>query len=166
MLIPACDEKIVLKKLGRDAAYTFKGLHKTADWLEITQKWLLLVPIVLSIAIIAFDSFIARFDSNVLIVVSLAITIYVILTQREYDKKDDLRKLANEFKSLFDELLTKYCQDGDLDLNKLNEEANLLRLRTANLPISLIGYLWCKFCINREMDLNWTKEKQENSFKG
>lgn len=161
MLTPTCEEEIILQKLGVDTAYTFKGLYKTADWLEFTQKWLLLIPIVLSVAVFIFQPFTSGLIINILVFVGLVITIYVILTQRDYDKKKAIRELANEFKTLYDKLFADYCGNEKPDLKELAKEANQLRLRTAELPVSWIGYLLCRIYINREMDLAWTERKIE-----
>jgi hypothetical protein len=157
--------KEILQKIGRDTAHTFKGLYKTADWLEFTQKWLLLIPIVLSLAVLIFEAFIPTFAVKVLILVSLVITVYVILTQREYDKIQDLRRLANEFKTVYDKSFMKYSRNDDGDLEELLEEEDRLRIQTAALPISWVGNLLCRLLIDKEMDLDWAKPKQEEAQK-
>ncbi|MDY0178158.1 MAG: hypothetical protein RBR85_02860 [Bacilli bacterium] len=152
-------QKKVLQRIGEDTAYTFKGLHKTADWLNIEYKIYLTLPIVFSIIVLGFDDYFGSFTLKVIAVVSLVFTFMVIKNQNEYEKINTYRQLADKYKCLHDKAETYYYEDNEINLIELqNTKANYSKELNEH-PISMIGRFWSKKVIEEEMNLKWIKEE-------
>jgi hypothetical protein len=155
---PNYSEKRVLQELAIDAAYTFKGLHKTADSLEITRRLFLMIPIAFSVIVLIFQSDVPAIVISVLAALSLLVTIFVLLNEKEYDKTRAYRELANKFKTIYDELRVKYDTSDPSNLDALTKRINDLRLETSEFPVSRVGRVWSKLTISGEMNLDWTRK--------
>lgn len=151
------DSEENLKSMAENVAYTFKGLYKTSDWLELNFKVFLICPIILSIGILVFDTILPKIFLDVLAFLSLASTIYLVCNQKEYEKINDYRNLANEFKTIYDELEMKFKSSNISGLKELNEKISELNKRTSELSISRMGRYLSKRVINEEMNLEWLK---------
>lgn len=149
------DNEKYLKSMAENVAYTFKGLYKTSDWLENSYKILLIFPIILCIGILAFDLYLPKIALDILAFLSLASTIYLVCNQKEYEKINDYRELANEFKSIYDELEMQYKSANISGLKEINGKIGELNKKTSELSISLMGRFLSKRAIEKEMNLDW-----------
>ena len=73
-----------IKKIAEDSAYTFKGLHKTADWFDLSSKLYLTIPILFSIISLGFDSHLHPVILKILAVISMFTTSLVFINQNKY----------------------------------------------------------------------------------
>jgi len=92
------NQEKILQKIGKDTAYTFKGLHKTADILQFQYKLYLIVPIIFSIISLGFSDDLPDVVLKMLAVIALVSTCCAIVNQKEYEKITSYRKLADEYK--------------------------------------------------------------------
>jgi hypothetical protein len=76
------NEKSLIQRLGEDTAYTFKGLHKQADWSDKKYKLYLSVPIIFSIVSLGFDEEIASLALKCIAVLSLIVTVFALMDQK------------------------------------------------------------------------------------
>lgn len=148
--------KQVLQKLGENAAYTFKGLYKTSDWLECIYRLCVAVPFLLSF--LTLGDLVHGILAKVLAVASLMFSVALIANQNSFSAITEYRRLANEFKAIYDEIERKYhCRDFT-ELESLSKRFQQLLKETSGFPISRVGYWWARRVITREMDLNWIHE--------
>lgn len=148
--------KELLQKLGDNAAHTFKGLYKTSDCLEITYKLYVAVPFLFSLLMLA--DLVGGILARVLAVISLMFSIMLIINQNSFSAITEYRKLANQFKKVYDQLEQKYHRREFAGLDDIYKRLSELMDETSRLPISRMGRWWSKRVINREMDLRWIYE--------
>ncbi len=149
------NEEIHLKRLAEDCAYTFKGLYKTADWLKLEYKLYLAVPIIFSIISLGFEDMMSPFTLKLMAVLSMVFTSLALMNQEEYTKIEKYMQLANEYKTIYDELESAYHKRDFKSLDTYREKIKKLREKTSKYPINMIGRLWSKNRIKDEMDLEW-----------
>ncbi len=99
-----CNEQKILQELGEDAAYTFKGLYKTADWLRLEYKILLFITLSFSIIVLGFDDSLPGLWVKILSVMALIASVWLLINQKEYEKVEDYMRLADKYKNLFDRI--------------------------------------------------------------
>lgn len=145
-----------IKKLAEDAAYTFKGLHKTADYYEISSKGYLTIPILFSIINLGFDAYLNTVVLKILAIISLFATTLVLFNQKKYPLIEEYRKLANQFKEQYDLLEIMFNnRDHNSEINEPRNTIATLNQKTTKLPVSLLGRLWSRRVIKKEMNLKW-----------
>jgi len=149
------DKEIYLKRLAEDCAYTFKGLYKTADWLKLEYKLYLAVPIIFSIVSLGFEEMISSFPLKILAVLSMVLTSLALMHQEEYTKIEKYTQLANNYKSLYDEIEADYHKRDFENIDGYQQKVKELREQTSKYPINMIGRWWSKKRIESEMDLKW-----------
>jgi len=151
------NDKKILKRIGEDCAYTFKGLHKTADILELEYKLYLIIPIAFSIISLGFSEDIPILILKVLAVTSLISTCYLIINQKEYEKITAYRKLANEYKKIYDKVENNFHKDNFDNIDEIQKEKDELSNNRNELTIISKAYEKTKNTIQQEMNLDWLK---------
>lgn len=160
MLNQTCKKK--LQRLGEDVAYTFKGLYKTADSIDFLYNIFLIIPVILSVLCLGFEENLPHWIIKIVSCLSL-IAVFILLFKKKYfseNKIERYRKLANEYKDIYDEIESYYysCNENE-DINKnidsIMNKISKLRQKTVELPINILGRFLSKRKINEEMDLGW-----------
>lgn len=146
---------ILLKRLGEDTAYTFKGLYKESDWLELKYKLYLSIPIIFSIVSLGFDQEINPLYLKILAVASLIFTVLVLLGQKRYENIDSYRKVADEVKIIYDKSEKYFVLEEVDQYEELSKEWENLRKKMVTLPVGVIGRKLSKIRIKKEMNLSW-----------
>ncbi len=151
------NQQKILQRIGEDTAYTFKGLHKTADILQFQYKLYLIVPIVFSIISLGFSDDFNETLLKVLAVVSLISTCCAIINQKEYEKITSYRKLANEYKKIYDEAENNFHNNIFDKSIEIQIKKDMLSNNRNELTIIDKAYKKTKVTINTEMNLEWLK---------
>lgn len=149
------NEKQLLRRLGEDSAYTFKGLHKQADLLDIKYKFYLFLPIVFSIVSIGFDEEIPPLILKFIAVVSLTGSVLALINQKDFEKSGGYRALADQVKSLYEKIEISYHLGDFSRFNSLSTEWDELRKKFKDYPIGSRAYKRTQKNIKQEMNLNW-----------
>ena len=144
-----------LKRLGEDTAYTFKGLYKESDWLEWRYRLYLSVPIVMSIVSLVFSQALPELGVKILSAISLISVFLALLGQKRFKSVDSYRHLANEIKTIYDRAETAYHLEETINIIELREQWDILRKRTQQYSIGIIGRYLSKRAIKNEMNLSW-----------
>ena len=155
MLPQNCKKRKILKELGEDAAYTFKGLYKTADWLRLEFKILVLITLLFSLIILGFGDNIPDTWSKILSITALIASIWLLINQGKYEKVKDYMRLANQFKNLYDKIRNSYYSGHFKNIPDFQNEMVKLRRKTHKYPIGKIARWWSKYVIKDEMNLEW-----------
>ena len=151
--------RYLYQRLGEDAAYTFKGLHKEADWLEWKYKILLIVPIIFSITSLGFSDAVPTLFIKILSIVSLVFTIMALVDQKKLERIDSYRLLADEMKIIYD-LAEEFChKELESEYESLKNKWIQTRKEMANHPIGIVARIMSKRVIKEEMNLKWLGEK-------
>ena len=153
-----CSKQKILQELGEDAAYTFKGLYKTADWLRLECKILLFITLLFSIIILGFDNS-SSIYTKILSIVALIASVWLLVNQKEYEKVEDYMRLADEYKNLFDEIRNTYYSKDLKNIKDLQQKINNLRKKSHEYPIGKIARWWSEIVIKKEMNLGWIYEE-------
>lgn len=146
---------IPLQRLGEDCAYTFKGLHKTADWLEVQYKLYLAIPILFSIVALGFDEEISSLWLKGFAVASLAFTMLALLGQHRFEKVGTYRRLADKVKSIYDRAEVAYHDQDKAKHAEVRSEWERLKPALSQHNISWMGRWRSKRVIKQEMNLQW-----------
>ena len=144
-----------LQRMGEDIAYTFKGLHKTADELQFKSKMYLVVPIIFSIVMLGFSEELNEIVLKSLAVISLIATCCLIINQKEYEKISSYRKLADQFKKLYDRLENDFYSETYENVEKLQAIKDEIVSMLNEYPISKKAYKQVQKTIKTEMNLEW-----------
>ena len=155
-----CKKK--LQRLGEDAAYTFKGLYKTADSLGFLYNIFLIIPIILSILCLGFEANLPDWIIKIVSCLSLIAVLILLFKKSDFSesKIERYRKLANEYKEIYDEIECCYydCnerKDIKKNIDSIMDRISKLRQKTVELPINILGRFLSKRNIQKEMDLGW-----------
>jgi hypothetical protein len=159
MSIHNCNKRKILQELGEDAAYTFKGLYKTADYLRLQYKFLLFIILLFSIIMLGFGDTLQSLVTKILSVIALLASIWLLVNQKEYEKIEDYMRLANKYKNLFDEIRNAYYSNNFENIETFQQEINNLREQSYSYPIGKIARWWSKHVIRKEINLEWIYEK-------
>ena len=149
------NEKLIIKRLGEDTAYTFKGLHKQADWSDKKYKLYLSVPIIFSIVSLGFDEEIASLALKCIAVLSLIVTVFALMDQKEFEKSNGYRDLADRIKFIYDKAERCFALDDFSQYETLCNEWDLIRKDLKDYPIGSLAYKRTRKVINQEMNLSW-----------
>lgn len=152
------NQKKVLQRIGEDTAYTFKGLHKTADWLSVEYKIYLTVPIIFSIIALGFDDYFNNLTLKIIAVLSLIFTFLILKNQNEYEQINAYRQLADKYKNIYDKVEIYYYDNKEVNLIDLQNEKIKCSKELNKHNISFIGRFWSKKVIDNEMNLLWIKD--------
>jgi glucan phosphoethanolaminetransferase (alkaline phosphatase superfamily) len=151
-----------LQRVGEDAAYTFKGLYKTADSLGFFYNILLIIPIILSISCLGFEAHLSHWIIKIVSCLSLIAVFILLFKKNDFSesKIEKYRKVANEYKEIYDEIECYYhdCdekRDIEKKIDSIMNRISKLRQKTVELPINILGRFLSKRKINEEMDLGW-----------
>ncbi len=151
------NQEKILQRIGEDTAYTFKGLHKTADILQFQYKLYLIVPIVFSIISLGFSNDLPDIVLKILAVIALVSTCCAIINQKEYEKITSYRKLADEYKKIYDET-ENYFHNNIFDKSEeIQLKKNILANKFDELTISKKAHCTTQNTIKEEMNLDWLK---------
>lgn len=157
------DKKLnLLQRIGEDSAYTFKGLYKESDWLELKYKLYLLIPIIFSIVSLGFDQEIPAIYLKVLAVSSLVFTVFVLVGQKRFESINSYRELADKIKLIYDKSEECYLLEKADEYESLKEKWDSLREQMVNHPIGLVGRFLSKTKIKKEMNLTWLGGEYKN----
>jgi len=151
-----------LQKLGEDTAYTFKGLYKTADSLGFLYNIFLVIPAIFSVLCLGFGTILPYWMIKTISCLSL-IAVLILLFKKDNFSKDKIekyRKLANEYKEIYDNIehyYINYNQEKNIkkSIDNVRININKVRQKTTKLPINILGRFLSKRKINEEMDLDW-----------
>jgi len=146
--------KDTLKKFGEDVAYTFKGLYKTSDIIEILYNLSLIIPIVLGLVLIAF--IIESNVSKIISIFALVLTLFPLIYQSHIKKISHYRILANKYKDVYDEIYLRYNKNN-FEISDLQTRISELREQTSEYSINCLAKYWVDKKINKEMNLDWLK---------
>ncbi len=149
------NEKALIKRLGEDTAYTFKGLHKQADWSDKKYKLYLSVPIIFSIISLGFDEEITSLALKGIAVLSLIVTVLALMDQKEFEKSNGYRELADKIKYIYDKSERYFSLEDFSQYEILCNEWDLIRKDLKDYPIGSFAYKRTKKVINQEMNLSW-----------
>lgn len=149
------NEKSIIKRLGEDTAYTFKGLHKQADWSEKKYKLYLSIPIIFSIISLGFGEEIIPLALKGIAVLSLVVTVLALMDQKEFEKSSRYRELADKIKCLYDKTERCFALDDFSQHESLFSEWDLIRNDLRDYPISPLAYKRTQKTIKKEMNLIW-----------
>ncbi|MBW7877532.1 MAG: hypothetical protein H3C47_16265 [Candidatus Cloacimonetes bacterium] len=144
-----------LRRLGEDAAYTFKGLHKQADWLILRYKICLCVPIVFSIVSLGFDDVFNGYVLKCLATVSLIASVFALIWQRDFEKSRGYRELADKIKIVYDRAEAAFCKESLNEYDELLTMWSDLRQQLKDFPIESWAYRKAQKTIKQEMNLTW-----------
>lgn len=144
-----------LQRLGEDTAYTFKGLYKESDWLELKYWLYLVVPGLLSIISLGFGQEIPEIIVRILAALSLTCLILALAEQKRLKSVDSYRCLANEIKAIYDRAEEAYSRNDTESSVGLREQWDSLRSQTQKHPVGLVGRLLSRRKIKEEMNLSW-----------
>ena len=156
------DMRAELKRLAEEAAYSAKGHFKSADWIRVSVKLYVAVPLVTSLIIFVFDvegilekclAFLGALFSG------LALT-SVVGTRPEKAERAvrEHMQLGNEYLDLYKELRAVHEIGEAIDSDRvhaLRERMSGLDGKSSKLPIGIVGRYWAKVRIRSEMDLKW-----------
>jgi len=157
-----------LQSIGEDAAYTFKGLYKTADSLGFLYNVFLIIPISFCILCLGFDEYLANWFLKIVSCLSLISAFILLLNKKNYseDKMEKYRRLANKYKDVYDKLESYFYECNDIkniskNISDIRKIMNNLRLETVELPINMLGRFLSKKKIKEEMNLEWIYSEVE-----
>ncbi len=145
----------LLQRLGEDTAYTFKGLYKESDWLELKYKLYLSIPIIFSIVSLGFDQEINPVYLKTLAVASLIFTMLVLLGQKRYESIDSYRTLADKIKRIYDKSEQYFILEEFDQYDELKNDWDTLSKKMVSHPIGFMGRFLSKVKIKKEMNLSW-----------
>ena len=145
----------LIQRLGEDTAYTFKGLHKEADWLKYKYRLYLSIPIVFGLVSLGLDEEIPELWIKILPVVSLVLIFLALLGQKQFESVNSYRRLADEVKTIYDRAEEAYLLKETENYGELREQWNTLRKETEKYHIGVVGRYLSKRKIKTEMNLSW-----------
>ena len=155
-----------LMKYAEETAYSSKGHFKTADYNKISLRLYIGVPIVLSIILIIYSNmpqWASRFLNCIsMIFAFLALTSPLVSNQDQACKRiDEHMSLGNSYLALHKEIrnLATEIEITKDQLDEITKKMTTLDQQSRSFHISLIGRLWSKFTIHKEMDIDWIYKK-------
>jgi len=149
----------VVKGLARDCAYTFKGLYKESDVKEMRIWIYSITPIGFTIFILAFPSLSSTLFGKIFTVITLIFSILLLFGKKSNENIEAYRKLANDYKILYDEFFMFYgeeCKDNS-QLEAIKNKKDELNIKSSKYPIGFIARNWSRRAIKEEMDIGWTE---------
>ena len=150
------EEKLkTMQRLGEDTAYTFKGLHKEADWLKHKYQFFLSVPIVFSILSLGFNQELPHLYLKMLAVLALISAALAFFGQKRFQSVDSYRRLADQTKTIYDRAEEAYSLRQLDTYSQLQDEWHTLMMQTHEYPIGIVGRFLSKRRIKTEMNLSW-----------
>jgi len=149
--------EVALKNLAEDAAYTFKGLYKTADALRITYKVYVLFPVLFSLCILGFPDVLTQGEEKLFSIICIFFGFLLFYNQKKYELIPKYHRIANRYKTIYDRLMIAHNEEKKTDFDEVRSELEKLREETPECEINCIGRYWAKFKINKEMNLDWLK---------
>ncbi len=160
----ALDRRKNLMKYAEEAAWSSKGHLKSADWVSVSLKIYVGLPIIVAIILLSWQgmpSWASRLLNCIAFIFSsLALTSPLVNNQDQATKNvEDHMTLGNEYLQVYkdirdlstEETITKEAFD------QISKRMKELDLKTNKLRIGSIARIWSKYTINGEMDLEWIK---------
>ena len=149
----------IIKATAEDCAYTYKGLYKQSDIKEKYSSFLIFIPIIYSIIILVFPSVANELFGKIISVITLISSILLLVGNKNSENIVEYRKIANNYKALYDELciLSSSGCDSAVKLGEIVTKKNELNEKTSLYPIGILAKLWTKKVIDKEMNLLWIK---------
>jgi hypothetical protein len=151
-----------LLRYAEETAYSSKGHFKTADFLKISLRFYISVPIILSIVLIVYGDMpiaLSRlFNCLSLIFSFLALTSPMVSNQDQACRKmEEHMSLGNSYLELHKEIRNLATEDSITkeQLNDISKKMVELDSKSKNFQISFIGRIWSKWRIKKEMNLEW-----------
>ncbi len=151
-----------LMKYAQEAAYSSKGHFKSADWLSLSLKLYVGLPIIISIILLSWQNM-ASWASRLLncvafIFSSLAITSPLVNNQNQaIQTLENHMALGNGYLILFKSIRDISTQEiiRKEDIEQISNKMKELDEKTSKFRIGKAARLWSKCVIKREMDLDW-----------
>lgn len=163
-------KKQLLYQMAEEAAWSFKGHMKTADGYGFTLACLIVVPLITSLLVLLFDlpTLIQRSAAALgFLFSSLALTSTLATNKEKADKTIAAHmKLGNEYLNLYNEIKVLATNLDIIDQQKLSElqkKLGALNMRTNDLRITVVGRLWSRWKIEKEMDLGWLQSQNRKN---
>lgn len=164
------NKKELLYQLAEEAAYSFKGHMKTADWIGVAIAFYIFIPMVTSLLVLIFSlpSFWQKIASLFgFLFAALALNSSLANNRRETDQI--VRKhmeLGNRYLALYNEIkviATDIENLNQVELSQLQQKIDELNTETNRLRIGFVGRWWSKWKIRTEMDLDWLYKDNSKS---
>jgi hypothetical protein len=144
----------LVKKNAENAAYTCKGLFKTADFLKNTLFFGTLIPLIIGLISLSFNS-LGEY-SKVLGICSIVISFVLVMYRESFRKINDYYELANDYRILFNKLEEVHYTKNFSNWADIISEISELNKKTSNLPILWIGRkLASEKTVKHEMGIDW-----------
>ena len=145
----------LIRRLGEDTAYTFKGLYKESDWLELQYQLYLSIPIIVSVVSLGFHQELPELWIKILSVISLIFIVLALLGQQKFGLINSYRDLAGKIKTIYDRAEEAYFLEETQNISELKEQWSILREQTHRYPIRIISRWLSERAIRKEMNLTW-----------
>lgn len=159
------DYKSNLMRQAEEAAYSFKGHMKSADWVTWWLRICVGVPIIISVILLTWQGMnpeLSRFLNCIAFIFSV-----LILTSPLLSNQDRAIATIKGHMDLGNDYLTLYKEIRDIlsdstptkaDMEKISQKMNELDKKTSSLRIGMVARKWSECVIEKEMDLDWIKK--------
>ena len=164
----AFTKKQLLYHLAEEAAYSFKGHMKTADWIGIAIAVYIFVPMVTSLLALLFD--LPQLGQRVASLLGFLFAAFALNSALANNRNEANRtverhmELGNKYLDLYNEIKVAATELDRVDqsrLSQLQKRIGELHAETNKLRISFAGRWWSKWKIDKEMDLKWLYEHSD-----
>ena len=147
--------RTTVQRVGQNAAYTFKGLMKSADILQLYQTVLTVIPFVLGAVALG-----NKWSPPVWGVASLIAGFLLVLSSRSFGAIEQYRENAMRFKKLHERCCVEFEAGTPTEevARKISEEYSRLERELSGTPILVLGYLWARITVSEEMASPWNSE--------
>lgn len=167
-------KKELLHQLAEEAAYSFKGHMKTADWTGVAIAVYIFVPMITSLLILIFD--LPLFGQRVASLIGFLFAAFALNSALASNRNEAERsveqhmELGNKYLNLYNEIKVLATEIDKVDqarLSQLQQRIGGLNAETSKLRVGFAGRCWSRLTINKEMDLRWLyKTSHEDKPKG
>lgn len=161
----ALTKKQLLYHLAEEAAYSFKGHMKTADWIGIAIAVYIFVPMITSLLVLLFDlPLLGQRVASLLGFLFAAFALNSALANNRNEANRTVERhmeLGNKYLDLYNEIKIAATEIDRVDqarLSQLEKRIAELNAETSKLRINFVGRWWSKWRIEKEMDLRWVYE--------
>jgi hypothetical protein len=155
--------RTVLKSLAEEAAYSSKGHFKSADWINISIKLMISVPLITSSITYGFD--LSRLYAQIISLLGLLYSVWALIYLNGNwfsDRRAKHMTLGSQYLDLYKDIRIECAKSeklsGDL-INLYRVRISELDNATSEAPIGFMGRIWSRCRIKDEMNLNWIYEK-------
>ncbi len=159
------DRRKNLMKYAEEAAYSSKGHLKSADWVSLSLKVYVTLPILASIILLCWQNMPIWLERTLNCIAftfsTLALTSPLVSNQNQASQTiEDHMTLGNEYLDVYKEIRDMVSNGiiTDEQSNQISSKMRTLDQRTNKLRISGAARCWSRCVINKEMDLDWIEK--------